>query len=129
MNENTVVEILRSFIDKQFPKVCPNCDRRFSTLKEYLQETTHLGKPISYDADMGEWQPEKPLGTLSFSNCPCGNTLVISSEGMGLITMWRLLIWAKRETRIRGISTEDLLAHIREKIDKQALHEEDKVGQ
>ena len=125
MNEDDVVKIIRSFIEKQFPKVCSNCDRRFGTLKEYLQETTNLGKPISYDASMGKWQPEKPIGTLSYAKCPCENTLVIGSKGIGMITMWRLLLFARQETRRRGISTEDLLAHIRDKIDKQALSEED----
>jgi len=121
MNEDKVVKIIRHFIEKQFPKECSCCKRRFMTLKEYLQVTTHLGKPISYDADLGEWQPKKPLGTHSFSNCPCGNTLTIGSDGMGVFTMLQLLLWARGETRKRGISTRDLLAHVREKIDKQVL--------
>ena len=123
MKENTVVKIVREFVEKQFPKECPHCNRRFSTLKEYIQETSHIGKPISYDADMNEWTPEIPIGTLSYANCLCGNTLIISSEGMGLIKMWRLLNWAKKETRKRGIKPEDLLDHIRERIDKQVLEE------
>jgi hypothetical protein len=123
MNEKKAVEIIRRFIEKQFPKECPNCHRRFMTLKEFVQETTHVGNPVSYDADLGEWQPEKPLGTYSYSNCPCGNTLIISSDKMGLFMMWRLLYWARGEIRKRGISPEDLLVHIREKIDEQVLGE------
>lgn len=124
MNEDTAAKIIRRLIDRQFPKVCSNCDRHFSTLKEYLQETTHLGKPVSYDADMGKLQPEKPMGTLSYAKCPCGNTLVIGSNGIGMITMWRLLLFARQETRRRGISTGDLLDHLRDKIDRQVLSEE-----
>jgi hypothetical protein len=123
MNEDAVVEILQSFISKQFPKICSNCNMKFDTLKEYLQKTTHLGKPVSYDANMDEWQPEKPLGAMSYANCVCGNTLVIGTKGMGLMTMWRLLSWARTETRNRGISTQDLLAHLREKIDERVLQD------
>ena len=123
MNEMEVVQIVRNYIEKQFPKKCQNCKREFRTLKEYLQETSHIGKPVSFDADFGEWKPEKPIGTHSYANCPCGNTLVISSDNMSLRTMWRLLFWAKCESWRRGISTQDLLAQIREKIDKQVLSE------
>ncbi len=123
MNEVEVVQIIRSFIEEQFPKKCPNCNRVFTSLKEYVLETSHVGKPVSFDADMGEWKPEKPMGTHSYANCPCGNTLIISSDNMNLRTMWRLLFWAKCECWRRGISTQDLLDHLREKIDKQVLSE------
>ena len=123
MNEMEVVQIVRSHIERQFPKKCQNCNREFRTLKEYLQVTTHVGKPVSIDADIGEWKPEKPIGTHSYANCPCGNTLIISSDKMRIRTMWRLLFWAKCESWRRGTSTQDLLAHIREEIDKQVLAE------
>jgi hypothetical protein len=123
MNEFTVIQIVRGYIEEQFPKKCPNCNRVFRTLKDYVRETTHKGKPVSYDADIGEWKPDNPLGTHSYANCPCGNTLIISSEKMKVKTMWRLLFWAKCESWRRGISTQDLLVDIREKIDKQVLNE------
>ena len=65
MTENEVVEIVRSYIESQFPKKCPSCGRRYRSLKEYLLETTHLGDPISYDAEKEDWQPKQPIGTVS----------------------------------------------------------------
>ena len=121
MNENKVVETIKAHIEKQFPKECPNCNYLYKSLKEYLLLTDHIGNPISYDADLNDWEPEKPIGTYSFSNCRCGNTLSLNSDKMKLTTMLGLLIWAKYETCKRGISTHDLLAQIREKIDKQVL--------
>lgn len=124
MNENDVVEILRDFISKKFPKDCPNCGKHYHSLAEYLRTTTHVGKPVSYDADQDNWLPKKPLGTLSLSNCSCGSTLAIDSKGMGLITMWRLLNWARTETKARGITTSELLEELRNKIDKGVLQDE-----
>ena len=123
MNEITVIQIVRNYIEEQFPKKCTNCNRTYKTLKDYLQETTHKGKPVSFDADLAEWKPSNPLGTHSYANCPCGNTLIISSDKMRLITMWRLLFWAKCESWRRGISIQDLLDDVRKKIDRQVLSE------
>jgi hypothetical protein len=99
------------------------CEHRFLTLKDYLEYTTHLGKPVSYDAEKGDWQPHEPLGTLSYANCRCGTTLTISSHGMGLFTMWRLLLWARKESWSRKMSVSDLLDDLRQKIDQQVLRE------
>jgi len=121
LNEHEVVAVVRAHIETKFPKICSKCGRTFASLKEYLQTTTHVGNPISYDADLKNWRPFKPVGTLSFANCTCGTTLAISSDGMGVIVMWRLLRWAKRESATRSISVGQLLDGVREKIDRQVL--------
>ena len=125
MNENDVVAVVRAHIETQFPKVCSKCGRAFASLKDYLQCTTHVGKPISYDAELKKWRPCRPVGTLSFANCPCGTTLAISSDGMGVMVMWRLLRWARKESTRRSISVGELLDGVREKIDRQVLGHED----
>ena len=125
MNEHDVVSVVRAHIETKFPKICSKCGRTFASLKEYLQSTTHVGDPISYDADLKKWRPCKPVGTLSFANCPCGTTLAISSDGMGLMVMWRLLRWARQESARRNISVGQLLDGVREKIDRQALGKAD----
>src|SRR5881628_3725295 len=51
MNEDEVVQIVRSYIEGLFPRECPQCGLRFGSLREYLQLTTHVGNPISYDAN------------------------------------------------------------------------------
>jgi hypothetical protein len=123
LKEVEVVEIIRRHVERKFPMVCSSCGHRFASLKEYLEYTTPLGNPISYDAQAGNWRPLKPLGTLAFANCRCGTTLAISSDGMGLFTLWRLLRWAKKESSFRGIGVGELLGDIRKKIDQQVLNE------
>jgi hypothetical protein len=121
--EAEVITIVRNHIERQFPMKCSMCAHPFASLKEYLEYTTHLGKPVSYDADAGDWQPLEPLGTLSYANCQCGTTLSISSDGIGLLTMWQLLRWARSESSRRGISMGALLEDLRNKIDEQVLSE------
>src|SRR5207249_551386 len=120
MNEDEVVEIVRSYIEGLFPRDCPQCGLRFGSLREYLQLTTHVGSPISYDAARQEI-PSEPLGTISLANCPCGTTLAITSKSMPAAQMVELLKWARQETTKRSIGIRDLLDHIRERIDQQVL--------
>ena len=121
MNEHDVVAVVRAHIETKFPKVCSKCGQTFASLKEYLQRTTHVGDPVSYDAELKKWRPWKPVGTLSFANCPCGTTLAISSDGMGVMVMWRLLRWARIESARRKISVRQLLDEVRKEIDRQVL--------
>ena len=113
----------RAHIEGKFPKTCPSCHKVFATLTDYLRETRHVGTPVSYDAQEGDWVPTKPLGTQSMANCSCGSTLVIDSGGMGLWNLWRLMMWARQESRLRGITIEQLLAWVRAQIDEQVLGE------
>ena len=123
LSEEDVIELLTRFICAKFPKCCPCCDRRYRSLAEYLLNTTHLGKPISYDAEIGDWKPAQPAGTISLATCPCGTTLSISTTGMDRRTMWQLLLWARVESLKRGMSTSELLAYLRQEIDERVLRE------
>lgn len=123
MNEAEVIRIIRQHLEKQFPKVCPNCQRSYGTLREYVRLTTPQGAPIPYDVQRGEWLPVKPLGTVVLANCPCGSTLALSSEGVALTRLWQLWRWARAETVKRGQTPEELLAYLREKIREQVLAE------
>ena len=76
---------------------------------------------LPYDADAGQWNPLRPLGTFTFADCPCGNTLTLSSEGMPLSQLWRLLNWARIETKRRHMTPQELLNHLRDEITKQVL--------
>ena len=120
MNEDDVVQIVRSYIEGLFPRECPQCGLRFGSLREYLQLTTHVGNPISYDANC-QGIPSELLGTLSLANCHCGMTLAITSKSMPAAQMLELLKWARQETARRSIDIRDLLRHVRERIDQQVL--------
>lgn len=121
MTEADVIQAMRVHLEGQFPKVCANCQRRFATLREYLLATNQRGTALPYDADAGQWNPLRPLGTFTFADCPCGNTLTLSSEGMPLSQLWRLLNWARIETKRRHMTPQELLNHLRDEITKQVL--------
>ena len=123
MTEAEVILHMREHLEGLFPKACSNCQRRFATLREYLLTTRHVGPAIPYDAELGDWAPLQPLGTMTYANCPCGNTLALSSQGMPLFLLWRLLAWARHETKKRGLSPQELLNYLREQICKQVVDE------
>ncbi len=125
MEESDIIEALSAFISTKFPKECPCCGRRYETFADYLRNTEHLGEPISFDADEGDWEPRKPLGTLSMANCACGTTLAIDASGLRLPLLWRMMRWARRETSARGVTTSVLLSDLRERIDAAVLGEDD----
>jgi len=119
MTEEEVVRILRDHFESLFPKVCPNCNRCFATLREYIGITIRVGSPISYDAEFGDWKTTRPIGSVALANCPCGSTLALSTEGMVLSLRLELLNWVRIETQRRGVSPAELLAHLREEVRKR----------
>jgi hypothetical protein len=123
MTEAEAISEIRDYLEGLFPKSCPNCQRHFANLREFVQLTTHQGVPISYDAQAGDWQPLKPLGTVAMSNCSCGSTLVLGSQTMPLPRLWRLLNWARTETRRGNVTPQDLLVRLRDTICAQVLAE------
>lgn len=123
LTDEKVLEIVKGHVERQFPKSCSCCGRSFSSLAEYLLETTHKGDPVALDAEMDDWEPKDDAGTLSLSNCSCGTTLAIGSQGLGLWTTWRLLYWGRVRSREQGITISRLMADLREKIDARVLQE------
>lgn len=121
MTESEVVKAMRQHLERQFPKVCPNCNRAFPTLREYLLVTEHAGSAVPYDAEFGDWRPTEPIGLVTYANCPCGSTLALTSAGMPLGRLWPLLNWARIETKKRGMTPRELLNYLREEICKQVL--------
>jgi hypothetical protein len=121
MTESDVVRIIRSHLEGQFPKDCPNCKWRFATFRDFLLVTKPLGPTISYDAELGDWNPADPAETVTFANCQCGNTLVLTSAGMPLLRLWSLMNWARVETKKRKQTLKDLLNHLRNEINQQVL--------
>jgi signal transduction histidine kinase len=114
-------ELTRRHLESLFPKRCAKCGRVFADLREYLRDTRHVGSPVSYDAADGDWRPLRPVGTMSLANCACGSTLALGSEGMGLRTVWRLMAFARRETKRRGVPVAQVLEELRREVDRQVL--------
>lgn len=128
MIETEVVKTLREHFEGLFPKVCPNCNRCFTTLQEYILITIPLGPSISYDAELSDWNTLLPIGSLAMANCPCGTTLTLGTEGMLLPRRLLLLDWVRIETQRRGLSPSELLDYLRNEIRKQVLSESVQKG-
>src|SRR5262245_42723633 len=122
LSDEEVVGIVRRHIESKFPRSCSCCGRRYESLADYLRRTKHVGNPVSADSPLAA-TPDRLVGTISYADCPCGSTLSISSAGLDLLTMWRLLQWAGASTSRLGISMGELLADLRRRIDEQVLCE------
>jgi hypothetical protein len=112
---------VRRHFESQFPKTCSTCGRRFATLREYILSTRRVGPAISYDAELGDWHTQHPIGSLAFANCSCGTTLVLSTEGMPLPQRQALLAWVREETERQHITPSELLERIRNDLRKEVL--------
>jgi hypothetical protein len=82
-----------------------------------------FGFPISYGLDEGNSKSVDSIGNLSMStsNCRCGNTLALSSQGMPMKHLWGVLKWIEHETERRGIPMRHILAHLRDEVSKCGL--------
>ncbi len=118
MEKNEIINIIIKFISKQFPKKCTCCGKPYYSLADYTQNTIQVGKPISYDADDDDWSPINPIGLVSIANCECGTSLAISSSGMALSNLLKIMKWTRVETIKRDETTSNILENIRTDIAK-----------
>ena len=104
-----------------FPKACSVCGRTFLSLRDYIMVTQRIGATISYDAELGDWQTTQPIGAAAMSNCPCGTTLALTTDGLPLDIIQAMLEWIRVETERRGQTAEQLLDYVRNEVRKRAL--------
>jgi len=121
LTEEECVRLVHDYIEGLFPKNCPNCKRIFTTYRDYVLNTKHVGLPISYDVEFGDWNPAQSTGNLSLANCACGTTLALSSENMPAAQIWQVLNWVKVEKERRGSDVRDVLGFLRNEVAKRAL--------
>jgi hypothetical protein len=126
MNEDEVIEIGKRYFESLFPRSCPNCQRQFQTLREYLSVTTQTGRAHSYDAEMGDWKTQNPIGTVMCTNCTCGTTITLNTDQMMLEQRLALLDWIRKETQRQSISPSDLLERLRDRVRQLVLDKPDK---
>jgi hypothetical protein len=63
-------------------------------------------------------------GTVAFANCKYGSTLAISSKGIDLWTLWRLMLWVRTESWKIGIGMNELMRHLRQEIRRRVLSDD-----
>jgi hypothetical protein len=113
------VRVIRSHVESKFPKRCTLCGQVFETLFDYVQGTRPVGQPVSYDAAFDDWTPVEPIGTYTIVVCSCGTSLAIDSSGMNVLMLWRLMKFARNETRRTGETVSALLERIRVEVHRQ----------
>jgi len=123
MTDADIIRMLLEYSDGIFPKICSKCGRRFGTFREYILNTKPIGSPTSYDAELLQFKPEDPIGSMAMANCTCGTTLAVSTQKMSLAQAHLFLEWIQSETRRRGINQRELLEHIRDEVHKRVLAE------
>ena len=128
MTDDEIFQMMRKHFEGLFPKVCSNCGRSFATLREYIIETKRIGATISYDAESGAWETTRPIGAVALANCPCGNTLALTTEGMPLSKIHLVLSWVKAETERRGLSPLELIGSVRDEVRKQVLTSKEEMA-
>ncbi len=116
MTEDEAVRILYEHFKGLFPKVCPNCSHCFNSVREYIEVTKRLGPPICYDAELGKWDTNQPVGSIAMTVCKCGTTLALSTAGMDLPLRLELLKWLKDETERRGVPIPMFLDYLRDRV-------------
>ena len=121
VDADDAIRVTRRYFESQFPRDCSTCGREFATLHDYICQTRPVGATISYDADVGDWAPAHPLGTLLLANCPCGTTLALTTEGLPLPTRHLLLAWVRAEAEHRDVSVQHVLGTLRDEIRARVL--------
>ena len=123
MRFDDAVHLIRAHVELKFPKTCTMCGRVFVDLPDYVRRTRHVGQPVSYDAVLDDWKPTAPIGTYALALCACGTSLSLDSSGMSVVTLWRLMTFARGETQRLDVTVSELLARIRTEVERQVLAE------
>ena len=121
MMDEGIIRMLLEYHEGLFPKNCPNCRRRFATLRDYLLTTQQLEPVVSYDAESNDYEPLDPIGIFTMANCPCGTTMALSTANMPLRQTHQILGWIRTETKQTGLDLPKFLNSVRDEIRKRVL--------
>ncbi len=121
MTEGEIIRLMHAHFAGLFPRACPKCRCHFATLQDYILNTERFGGTISYDAELGDRTPPRPMGAVALANCACGNTLALSTDGLPLAQIHQVLAWIKAETERRGVNAKEVIARVRDEVRRRAL--------
>lgn len=112
-NMKKFIEPIFKTCESQFPKKCGNCGREFKSFKDFVSITKGRGAP-QYSSEIND-----PFGLISYANCECGSTLVLScSDG----NMHKIFVSAiESESANTGHKKSEILSAIREEVRARAL--------
>jgi len=121
LNEDQAIRLILRHLEAQFPKVCGTCERRFSKLRDFIVATAPVGDLVCYTLDGMTNGADDPLGAVALSNCRCGSTLALTSNGMPPADFQALFRWVRRESEFRGMPVEAFLQYVRRQTRQKAL--------
>lgn len=105
-------EALAAFIDpiirncsEQFPRKCTNCGKQFDTFGDFISGTRPVGAPQCSPLE------EDPLGLLTYVNCACGSTVLLSCTDPAAHEALKRVLDA--ESLRTGLSKKELLLALR----------------
>jgi hypothetical protein len=114
LNEGQAISLIIRHLETQFPKVCGTCERRFSTLRDFIGHTAPVGDLVCYTLDGTTDGADDPMGAVALSNCGCGSTLALTTTGMSPADFQTLFHWVRSESKFRGVPVEDYLQYVRQ---------------
>ncbi len=123
MTEAEALLLIRRHFEGLFPRSCSGCGRTFATLRDYILTTETVGGVRSYDAELGDWAPDEPLGSMALANCPCGNTISLGTDGMALEHRLALLNFVKEASERLAVAPAVVLERLRDEVRNQVLSE------
>ena len=71
------IDHIIEYCDQQFPMSCSACGREFSSFGNFVRATFPVAEPIAYETVDEFLEVRHPIGSLSYVNCGCGNTLAV----------------------------------------------------
>ncbi len=108
-------------LERVFPRRCEVCGRPFATLHDYLAGKTRQGPVSSGSAEPRDAPASHPLRGLAFGRCRCGATLKVNSDRLPLSTLWFMLVWLRNEAASRGLTTAQMVNHLRDEVRTHVL--------
>jgi len=101
--------------ETQFPRTCTTCQRRYDDFAQWVRLTDPIGAP-TWDEE-GETDA---FGMISWVNCECGSTLILSCEDMDGSVHHQFEQALAEESAQSGQSLPVLLHDLRRAIRQQA---------
>lgn len=107
-----IPEALAAFIDpvirscmEQFPRKCSNCGKQFDTFRDFISGTRPVGAPQCSPLE------EDPFGLLTYVNCECGSTVLLSCADLEAHEILKRVL--DEESRRTGLDKKELLLALR----------------
>lgn len=99
----------------QFPRKCNNCSREYADFDAFV----FLARPIG--VPQCSQQTEGPLGLLSYVNCSCGGTVLLSCADEAAHARFKEALAAAAERT--GQDKKKLLSALRDEVRRRMLGE------